>query len=687
MMGAQTYSKTEPHLGSTTPDSPPSRFRIRSSFQGDTSNFLNDVYSLDDRANLVKNDVTITLGQNGLLRALAKRLEDSSRSTAKSFERLSSGMRINSAADDPARLAIASSLRSDSRVIAQGIRNINDGISAVNIASSAMSSLRELLDRQRELATQAANGTYSTTQRRAMDTEAQALVAEYNRIVATTKFNGQNLLDGSVSEIGIQVGGTGSSTSRISIGLSDISSPVSATTGDGTFQTAQYAASGGVGGGIWNTYLVDMNNDGKLDIVNGGGAGGLGVALGNGDGTFRSPTYTNLPSSYVSFASFGDINGDGKIDIATGSANDGYATIWLGNGDGTFVNPTTFAAYGTEIRAVTLADFNNDGKIDLAAGDTAGGATTIWLGQGNGTFAARTSAGTREVVGMAAQDINGDGNLDLIFGGKTGVVTALGNGDGTFRSSVTQTALGGWSFNLTTADFNNDSKMDIAATDYSGRVLMLLGNGNGTFNSPLSVAVAGGPTDVKAADLNGDGNIDLVVAAEDSNTISILIGNGSGNFTKISSTVMPGSTGVYETDAVAIGDVNGDGGFDLVIGQDQNNSNYVLLAHTQTTIQELDYSLLTQSGALLAATEIATAQDALSIAQGKLGAAESRLNVALSLSHSNAGTTTSALSRIEDVDVAEETAQLLKGSILQKIGASLLAHATHDAQLILSLLK
>jgi len=139
------------------------------------------------------------------------------------FERLSSGQRINRASDDPAGLAIADSLRTDSRVLGQALRNINDGISAVNIASSAITSLSQVVTRMTELAQQSANGVYSSRQRDVMEVEFSALNSEYSRIVETTQFNNQGLLKGGKIDI---AGGAGAS-SITSIALPDLAQDLS----------------------------------------------------------------------------------------------------------------------------------------------------------------------------------------------------------------------------------------------------------------------------------------------------------------------------------------------------------------------------------------------------------------------------------------------------------------------------
>lgn len=131
------------------------------------------------------------------------------------YERLSSGLRINRAKDDAAGLAIAESLKADSRVAAVGIRNANDGISIIAITDGAVSQITNILNRLSELAQTSANGTYSNGQRSALQLEFSALMSEVERIANTTEFNGVKLLkDG--GSIVFQVGFDGTSVSQIS---------------------------------------------------------------------------------------------------------------------------------------------------------------------------------------------------------------------------------------------------------------------------------------------------------------------------------------------------------------------------------------------------------------------------------------------------------------------------------------
>src|SRR5919206_3667285 len=120
--------------------------------------------------------------------------------------RLSSGLRINSAADDAAGLAIAERFTTQINGLNQAARNANDGISLAQTAEGALAEVTNNLQRIRELAVQARNATNSSTDRAALDTEAQQLKAEIDRVATTVSFNGVKLLDGSFTNQAFQVG-------------------------------------------------------------------------------------------------------------------------------------------------------------------------------------------------------------------------------------------------------------------------------------------------------------------------------------------------------------------------------------------------------------------------------------------------------------------------------------------------
>lgn len=155
--------------------------------------------------------MAISIASNITSLQAQRHLDITGQRLSQSFNKLSSGYRINRGADDAAGLAIADSLKAQSRIAGQAIRNTNDGISTIAIADSALGEVGNILARLAELASQAANGTLSTQQRSVVSNEFVALSSEIERIAAVTEFNGIKLLSGT-STIMIQVG-TGSGVS------------------------------------------------------------------------------------------------------------------------------------------------------------------------------------------------------------------------------------------------------------------------------------------------------------------------------------------------------------------------------------------------------------------------------------------------------------------------------------------
>jgi flagellin len=136
------------------------------------------------------------------------------------YRRLSTGLRISTAADDAAGLAISERLRSQVRSLEQAKRNANDGISFVQTAEGALNEVSSILTRLRELAIQSSNGSVSNQDKETLDEEFQSLVGEINRIGRSTEFNGIKLLDGSSSQVTFQVGfGTAAGIDTLSVSL------------------------------------------------------------------------------------------------------------------------------------------------------------------------------------------------------------------------------------------------------------------------------------------------------------------------------------------------------------------------------------------------------------------------------------------------------------------------------------
>jgi flagellin len=164
--------------------------------------------------------MTVIASNIGALRA-ANASTMASTALNTSMERLSTGKRINSAKDDAAGLAIASSMTSQVRGMNQGIRNANDGISMAQTAEGALSEVGSMLQRMRELAVQKENGTYSTADKLTITAEQDALAAQVTNILSNTQFNGQNLLNGTAGTAGavkIQAGANASDAITMTLG-------------------------------------------------------------------------------------------------------------------------------------------------------------------------------------------------------------------------------------------------------------------------------------------------------------------------------------------------------------------------------------------------------------------------------------------------------------------------------------
>ncbi len=147
----------------------------------------------------------------------SRQLNGVTSSLSKSTEKLSSGYRINRAADDAAGLSISEKMRSQIRGLNKASDNAQDGISLIQVAEGALNETHSILQRMNELATQAANDTNTSSDRKAIQQEVDQLTSEIDRIRSTTQFNTQNLLDGSFSKKNLQIGSLSGQSISISV--------------------------------------------------------------------------------------------------------------------------------------------------------------------------------------------------------------------------------------------------------------------------------------------------------------------------------------------------------------------------------------------------------------------------------------------------------------------------------------
>ena len=169
----------------------------------------------------------MTINTNVAASLATKALAQNQRSMSQAMERLSSGIRISSAADDAAGLAISSKLTSQIRGLDQAVRNTNDAVSMIQTSDGAMVEVSSMLQRMRVLTVSAATGTNTSSELDILNTEFEALEAQINTISTDTQWNGRNLLDGSLGTVDFQVGANASQT--ISITFADLNTDFGAT--------------------------------------------------------------------------------------------------------------------------------------------------------------------------------------------------------------------------------------------------------------------------------------------------------------------------------------------------------------------------------------------------------------------------------------------------------------------------
>lgn len=345
------------------------------------------------------------------------------------------------------------------------------------------------------------------------------------------------------------------------------------------------AASGGfslvsspvVGSGPRSVIAVDVNNDGKPDLIcANSGTNTLSVLTNNGSGSFVLASTPGVGVGPYAVTS-ADVNSDGKMDLICanyGSGAGNTLSVLTNKGGGNFVLASS-PIVGSGPDAVTAADVNGDGKMDLISANIGVGLgtnLTVLTNNGTGGFVVASSplVGTRPLQVVAA-DLNGDGKPDLVTANFAGTLSVLTNsGAGNFVLSTTLT-VGGTAMAVLAADMNADGKVDLISEDTANEILTILtNNGSGNFTTFISTSMAGAFS-ITAADVNLDGRPDLIGVNRGANTLTVLTNNGAGNF----GATVPPIVGAGPISVVAA-DLNGDGKPDLVCANSFTNTLSVL---------------------------------------------------------------------------------------------------------------
>lgn len=442
--------------------------------------------------------MALTVNTNIASLTAQRNLTSSQSDLSTSLQRLSSGLRINSAKDDAAGLAISERFTAQIKGLNQGVRNANDGISLAQTAEGALKEVTNNLQRIREIAVQSANATNSSSDRTALQAEVSQLLSEIDRVASNTKFNGIALLDGTFTSKAFQVGADASET----VSISQISSAAASALG------TSYSASATAGSAVNGTAL--LNTDIKVNTVAVGASTSDGVstveatasALAKANAINQLTATTGVTASASTAlasnatVSTSEANGtiDGTITI-NGFTTANITTTNVANATAFNTNATTVAnainalTYATGVTATAKQD--GTGKVDLAAADGRNIEIKITDGSATGTAdsnsfglatSVTTSASTvRGTISYTSTDSTGINVADGSTSGNAkvgGTVTQAASGTGTALSSATVATATDANTAITTVDNALDTINSTRATlgSYQSRFESVVAN-------------------------------------------------------------------------------------------------------------------------------------------------------------------------------------------------------------------
>jgi flagellin len=586
-----------------------------------------------------------------------RQLSSSGADLDQASERLASGKRINSAADDAAGLAIANRQTSQIRGLDQAIRNANDGISLVQTAEGALDASTNILQRVRELSVQSANGIYSDSDRATLDAEVEQLTSELDRIAETTSFNGQNILDGSLGTLTLQVGAQAGDTIGVDIqgfsagelggasGGDIVGTAASGTLLDGLNAAGAVvgvAASGTTAATPGDQILVNGQTIGDFDTAN---ATSLEDALttinSNISGVEASAFVEGQVGSSTSTGT-GILTGDNGIDF-TITGQDGSESVI--NIEKTGSVQEIADKLNAQAGTLLTASVGDGGNLELAS-DTAAGITIADDGDtgGSGTMATALGATGTTLTLQASLSFEAvDPTIEAIniTGGSAGADIGL---NVRTEGDVTGVAAG-----TTASQVYNDGDIVLNGVSIDG------------FTSGATATAAGQAADIVTA-LNKQSGDTGIVASTDTDGLltlnSVDASEISIDFADASASALVTRTGLLET----------------------NNS-----SSRSDSVADIDIS--TQAGATAAIDVVDAALEQINSQRADLGAVNNRLDFTVSNLENVVENTSAARSRIVDADFASETAELSRAQVLQQASQAILAQANARPQQVLSLLN
>jgi hypothetical protein len=321
-----------------------------------------------------------------------------------------------------------------------------------------------------------------------------------------------------------------------------------------------------VGPGIGTHYLAvaDFDKDGLNDLAETRYTMSISMALADGPRSFPGNLRLDTgdgPWPRRLAVAIGDVNGDGRADLARANELSDDVSVLVGNGAATFA-PEIRIPVGNQPSSLVFAEFTSDAHLDLAVANKASSDLSIFAGNGDGTFALVGSpAVDRPPSSVASGDLNDDAKADLVVASTSSsfVLAFLGQGDGTFTDAPS-THVGTAPVDLALGDLDGDKQLDLVTVhDSDGDVRILLGDGNGTFTpapGPYIYPAGDQPATVEVADLNLDDDLDFAIQSEDGTYV--YLGNGDGTFA--AGTLYPS----HEGRSVFAADADGDGLPDLI---------------------------------------------------------------------------------------------------------------------------